>query len=174
MPNDMKTILVTGPIGGGKSEVCRYLESKGFPVYDSDSRTKHLYRSVPGLLDSLEEALGVPFREFGIIFSDSSKREKLEEIVYPLVADDIQKWKEAQKGAETVFIESAVAAGKDIFKALYDEVWLIDAPLDVRKARNPKAAVRDGIQSFNREEASKIIINDASISELHKKIDKLS
>ena len=38
----MKTVLVTGLIGAGKSELCSLLAAKGYPVYDSDSRTKAL------------------------------------------------------------------------------------------------------------------------------------
>ena len=39
------TILITGGIGSGKSVLSRYLESRGVPVYDSDSRAKALYDS---------------------------------------------------------------------------------------------------------------------------------
>ena len=39
----MRTVLVTGPIGSGKSEACRYLASLDFPVYECDARTKLLY-----------------------------------------------------------------------------------------------------------------------------------
>ena len=37
-----QTILVTGPIGSGKSAACSYLASLDYPVYDCDSRTKML------------------------------------------------------------------------------------------------------------------------------------
>ena len=54
----MKTILVTGGIGSGKSEVCRHLVSRGIPVYDSDARTKRLYDEVQGLAARVDAALG--------------------------------------------------------------------------------------------------------------------
>ena len=50
----MRTILVTGPIGSGKSAVCTYLASLDFPVYECDARTKMLYSLVPGLKCSIE------------------------------------------------------------------------------------------------------------------------
>ena len=68
----MKTVLVTGGIASGKSEVCRYLSSAGYPVYDSDSRTKALYESVPGLKGRVEEAIGVPFSNVAVIFEDEA------------------------------------------------------------------------------------------------------
>ena len=38
----MKTGIVTGGIGSGKSAVCAYLASRGVPVYDSDTRAMAL------------------------------------------------------------------------------------------------------------------------------------
>ena len=64
----MRTILVTGPIGSGKSAVCQYLASLGFPVYECDARTKMLYSLVPGLKCSIEERLGLPWSQIGTVF----------------------------------------------------------------------------------------------------------
>lgn len=169
----MKTILVTGGIASGKSEVCRYLEDKGFPVYDSDSRTKALYESVPGLKQRVEDAIGLPFDQVGIIFSDSAKREALERVVYPEVLADYLKWKSSCKSG-TVFFESAVALDKAVFDGQWDEVWLVTAPLEERLKRNPKAESRLGSQREADEScADAVIVNDSSIEELHLKVDKL-
>ncbi len=58
MYREMKKLLITGSIGSGKSEVCRYLRSKAFPVYDCDSRAKALYDENPGLLAAIESLFG--------------------------------------------------------------------------------------------------------------------
>lgn len=169
----MKTILVTGGIASGKSEVCRYLSSKGYPVYDSDSRTKALYDSVPGLKKRVEEAIGAPFKEIGVIFSDPVKRERLEAVVYPEVLKDFLAWKEAGSG-DVVFFESAVALDKPQFDGQWDAVWLVKAPLETRLARNPKVA--DRLQAQKEADVSvadAVIDNDSSIEELHKKVDNL-
>ena len=174
----MKTILVTGPIGSGKSEVCRILSSEGYAVYDADSRTKALYGKVPGLKQRIEEELGIPFSELGIIFRDEARRQKLEDIVYPLVLKDMRDWIESCKndGAyrrNCVFIESAVALSKPIFDDIYDEIWMVDAPLELRKLRNPNAAERDGLQNFpSNAKISRIIKNDSSLDNLYKQIWK--
>lgn len=169
----MKTILVTGGIASGKSEVCHYLEDKGFPVYDSDSRTKALYESVPGLKQRVEDAIGLSFDQVGIIFSDSAKREALERVVYPEVLADYLKWKSSCKSG-TVFFESAVALDKAVFDGQWDEVWLVTAPLEERLKRNPKAESRLGSQREADEScADAVIVNDSSIEELHLKVDKL-
>lgn len=169
----MKTVLITGGIASGKSEVCRWLASKGLPVYDSDSRTKALYDSVPGLKARVEEAIGLPFAQIGVIFEDAAKREALEAVVYPEVLKDFLGWRAAQTGP-VVFFESAIALEKPIFDGLWDEVWLVRAPLEQRLARNPRTAARLASQKETGEEQADVVIeNDSSLEELHKKVDYL-
>lgn len=168
----MTTILITGPIGSGKSLACRYLESKGYPVYDSDSRTKALYDSVPGLKDTLEQELGIPFHQLYLIFTDPDKKKRLEDIVYPLVAADIAAWK-TSLDAPVAIIESANALGKPLFESLYDKVLLITAPYSERVHRNPKTAGRNSLQSFDESSADWVVINDGTKQELFDKIDNI-
>lgn len=167
----MKTVLVTGGIASGKSVVCGYLASKGFPVYDSDSRTKALYESVDGLKERVEKALGLPFSQIGIIFTDAAKRKAVEDAVYPEVIRDFERWRADQK-AEIVFLESAVACEKRALDGLYDEVLLIRAPLESRLERNPKTAERIGAQDSGQINADWIIDNDSDIPSLHLKIEQ--
>ena len=169
----MKTVLITGGIGSGKSEVRKYLDSLGYPVYDCDSRTKALYTEVPGLVQRVEKAIGVPFSEVGIIFKDAAKRKALEAVVYPEVLQDLQRWKESLD-SPVCFVESAIALEKRQFDGTYDEVCLVKAPLAARKARNPKVAERISSQTEIPDETADIIIdNDADIISLHRKIDKI-
>lgn len=167
----MTMVLVTGPIGSGKSEVCRYLAGKGLPVYDCDSRTKHLYSSVPGLRGRIEESLGIEWKDIGVIFTDTRRRLLLESIVYPLVVEDILEWK-ASLDSELAFIESAVALSKPQFDSLYDKVLLVTAPEALRLGRNPHAAIRGALQSFDSGRIFHTIENDSTIEELHLKIDE--
>ena len=168
----MKTILVTGPIGSGKSEACRYLASLGFPVYDCDSRTKLLYSLVPGLKCRIEDALDLPWAQIGTVFSNSGKLAKLEEIVYPYVVEDLKGWKAAQR-APLLFVESAIALDKPQFDGLYDRVLLVTAPLEIRAARNPRVAERDALQSFDASRIDFTLVNDGTPEELYIKIRQL-
>ena len=152
--------------------VRRYLESEGFPVYDCDSRTKALYDAIPGLKARIEVELGISWSQIGVIFADAARRQKLESIVYPFVVRDILEWKSGLM-SRLAFIESAVAMDKREFDGLYDEVLLVDAPAAARFGRNPKAAQRDSLQSFDRARVSYIIENDSTIEELHKKTDQI-
>ena len=169
----MNKILVTGLIGSGKSEVCAYLAGLGYPVYDSDSRTKALYDEVPGLKEKIEKTLGLPFAEIGVIFRDAAKREALEALVYPLVAEDFHRFC-AGTASETVFFESAVAFSKPQFAGEFDKIVLVRAPYDLRAARNPKTAQRASSQEeMPAGKADFIIDNNSGLSELHDRVDRM-
>lgn len=168
----MTTVLLTGPIGSGKSEVAKYLRAKGIAVYDCDEAVKKLYISQPELKARIETATGYPFAELSRIFGDKDKLRILEEIVYPLLVEDILAWKELNGLSELLFIESAIALSKRQLDGLYDKVLMIDAPYSVRLERNPKTAQRDRLQSFEFKKIDTIIINDSSKEELYNKIDK--
>jgi len=134
----MKTIVVTGLIGSGKSLACRILEKNGIPVYDSDSRVKALY----GLRPDLKE-LVVPE-----IFNYPDKLEKLENAVYPVLLEDFGLWKTEmeKKGHNTVAFESAILLQKKAFDDFGDYVILIDAPEDLRIKR---ALLRGGTDEIS-------------------------
>lgn len=186
---EVKTLLVTGGIGSGKSEVCRYLESLGVPVYDSDSRTKDLYDRVPGLPGRVDAALGGGLlREDGsldrkalaaVIFRDEAKLRALEAIVHPEVLADFCRWRGAQT-ARAVVMESAIALNLSLFQCFFDGVILVDAPLEVRVARacsrdsSTREAVLERIsrQSFDASKADAVVVNDSDIEELKRRTDK--
>lgn len=147
----MKTVILTGLIGSGKSAVSALLRKRGIPVYDSDSRTKQLYARRPSLVRRLEEALGVPIRTeegkldrtrlAGVIFSDDSARETVESIVYPAVLQDFIRWRERQGGVPFVVLESAVILSKPVFDGVGDAVVLVTASEELRLRR---VMARDG------------------------------
>lgn len=150
----MKTVIVTGGIGSGKSAVCDLLRARGIPVYDSDRRVKELYDTVPGLVSRLESALGMVLRDaHGLldraalaarIFSDDAARQTLEAVVYPLVLEDFLAWRDRQAGVPFVVLESAVILSKPVFDGLADAVVVVTAPEPVRVAR---VMARDGLSA---------------------------
>ena len=196
----MKVVIMTGGIGSGKSIACRYLaEHYGWPVYEADRRVKELYLQHPTLLSDIENVLGVKLRnaegDFDpkflatMIFNDPVALLKVEEVVFPVLTEDFQKWKELHKDRCFVVLESATILEKPQLKDMGDIVVLIDAPIEVRAMR---AASRDGVSSENTRQRMKnqtlmnaisvgevkspadyLIINEKTPAELERKIDNL-
>lgn len=176
----MLTVIVTGMIGSGKSAVCALLSKRGIPVYDSDSRTKALYDTVPGLRERIEAELGVPFSGLArLIFNDPGAREKLEAIVYPLVKADFEAWRDAQADAPFVVLESAIILSKPIFDGIADYVVAVTAPDEVRLERlverglsEEDARRRMASQSPDLSKADVVIENAGSLRDLKKAVNK--
>lgn len=185
-------ILVTGGIGSGKSLVCRYLAEMGLPVYDSDSRTKELYDTYPGLLPKLEEAFGLSLRTAeglldrkllaSIIFNDADKLSILESIVHPLVREDFESWAAASSARAVVF-ESAIVLQKASFLDFGDLAVEVCAPVELRAARAAErdnvciACVMDRIRTQMSQprlrEADYVIMNDSTATVLKTETESL-
>ena len=107
-----------------------------------------MYSEIPGMLDAIEDALGCGLRndagEFApqklaaVIFNDVSALRKVEEILFPVMMSDFERW--AQGKGEVVAFESATVLEKPQFDGFGDIVLLINAPLSIRTER---AALRD-------------------------------
>ncbi len=161
----MKTLGVTGGIGSGKSYVCDLFARKGIPIYDSDSRTKELYKTDMNLLSSLVESFGKEIlckeskngkleldkNKFAeLIFRDNNQMEKVKQIVYPIVMKDFRDWRDSQKDTiPFVIMESALILENEIVKKEIDKVLTVFAPLEIRIERIIK---RDGgtLEQINR------------------------
>ena len=185
----MKTVLITGGIGSGKSEVCRRLAARGCPVYDSDARAKCLYDEVPGLAARVDEAVGGGVLDAGgrvdrralaaAVFSDPSALKRLEAVIHPEVLKDFLRWRDAQD-AGAAFMESAIAATLPLFRGVFDAVVLVEAPEDERLRR---ACSRDGArpedvleriraQRFDGFDPDFVIVNDGTKEELWVRTDE--
>ena len=161
---EIKTILLTGGIGSGKSTAAAVLLSKGIPVYDADSRAKALYTRANGLVPALESRLGIPLRnesgEFqkqllaAVLFGPEGKEAiaAVEEMLFPYLIEDFERFAgeaaqdKFRQGADPekpvyVAMESATALEKEAFKDFGDIRLVVDAPYEMRLER---ACRRDG------------------------------
>ena len=194
----MKTVILTGGMGSGKSAVARYLSSCGVPVYDSDARTKSLYDRDPALVPLLEKELGLSLRDASgrldrerlaaRIFSDPVAKSRLEALVYPAVLSDFRRWKRWHRPAgwtygpvPFVVLESAVILSHPLFDGLGDRVVLVDAPEEVRLERcllrdgsTPEAALRRiRSQSFDRSRVDAVLDNSGPAEEIPVRSDRV-
>lgn len=149
----MKTLVVTGGIGSGKSAVCAILqEVYGCGVYKADERVKLLYAAHPTLLTDIETSLGESYRDAEGLFSpqalasrifrDRDALEVVESLVFPALKEDYKEWSKAHSDEAFAVFESATILEKPQLEGFGDKVILVDAPFEVRLSR---ACARDEV-----------------------------
>ena len=134
---------ITGGIGSGKSVVSSICRTKGFAVYDCDSRAKILMshneslrtQIIARLGDESYDQNGELNRQYiaDIIFNDAERRDEINRLVHATVLEDIKAWI-ASSDASLLFIESAILYSSGIDK-IVDRVWMVDADIETRIAR---------------------------------------
>lgn len=192
----MKTVIVTGGIGSGKSVVCDIMKSRGFKAfYNADERVKSLYVRDKQLLSDIESALDcrlrdgdgafMPAKLAGLIFSDPEALMKVESLVFPALIKDYEAWKFSHEGEEYVFFESATILEKPYFAGFGDFIIFVDAPYEKRleRACARDGADRDRVEARMRNQkmmndgsaaavADFVIVNDSTREALEIEIDK--
>ncbi len=146
----MKKIGLTGGIGSGKSYVAKVIEAMGHPVYYSDIRAKHLSNEHPLIRENLSLLFGKDTYLEGKlntqlltekIYSDASLREKVNEIIHPIVREDFTRWASSNDSRPLIFNEAAILFETGAYKQ-FDRNILVQAPHSLKIDR---IKTRDGI-----------------------------
>lgn len=103
MDEEMKWIGLTGGIATGKSTVARLIESLGYPVIDADQISHQVtrfgqsgYEHVVSCFGTkiLKESQEIDRQKLAqIIFSDTQEKNNLENILHPLIQNEVLKIK---------------------------------------------------------------------------------
>ncbi len=139
---------LTGGIGSGKSEVARILQELGAFVIDADDLARAAVAPGSGGLVAIERAWPDVVRNGAldrakmaqIVFADPRARERLNEIVHPLVRK-LGAQQEAAASPGQLVVHVVPLLFETGFAAMVDRTILVTAPLDVRIAR---VMARDG------------------------------
>lgn len=189
-----KIIGITGGIGSGKSTVLDLLKNENDAYIIKADDVGHDIMKKKGL------AFSPIIKEFGekligsdgeidkeklskIVYADKNKLEKLNEIVHPLVIDEIKKLINFNKSSyKIICVESAILfeSGCD---SLCDETWFVDASEETRIHRliinrgyskeKCISIIKNQDRIHNDKEKSDIIIdNNDKLCDLSKKIAK--
>lgn len=138
-----RLVAITGGIGSGKSVVCRILRTIGFPVYDCDTRARHI-------MDSSDDIKCVIATEIcsnavvgnsidrkvlaSAVFNNDDALLKLNSAVHHYVREDILNWYKNNGDNGIAFVETAILYQSGLDK-LVNEVWEVYAPAELRIER---------------------------------------
>ncbi len=131
-------IAITGPIGSGKSYVCRELARRGIKVYDCDAAAKRLMREDHNLQKALQTLVGEEvYRQSSLqkavlarfILSGEEKKQAVNDVVHPAVAKDFER-----SGID--WLESAILYESSFYRRTHlDYIVCVTAPEEVRIQR---------------------------------------
>ena len=128
----MLKVGITGNIASGKSAVQNILENLGYSVFDADKSAHNFLLKSQKVL----ETFGTNSREIlaKTVFCDPLKLKKLEDILHPLVKEDMLDFFHKNASKELVFasVPLLFEAG---FDKLVDKIIFVSAPYELRLER---------------------------------------
>jgi len=120
----MFTVALTGGIASGKSSVARYFEKLGVTVIDADAISHRLTKHHSDVLQKIVDLFGRSIltkdgqlnrsQLHDIIFSNAEDRNRLEQILHPLIYEEMHASLETAKSIYCLLVIPLLFAGKTI------------------------------------------------------------
>lgn len=136
----MIKVAIVGNIASGKSEFEKYLFNNDYVVFDTDVMTHDILVDKPEVSEAFEEydvfEHGRLSREkLGkLVFENEDLKEKLEDIVHPLILEDIENLFKTYKDEEYVFV-SVPLLFEVGWEQIFDKIIFIKSDDDIRLKR---------------------------------------
>lgn len=181
-----KSLAITGTIGSGKSTVLEYIKSKGFKVFSCDEVNAQLlqegnkgYLKVKEIFpECFDNNLLNKTKLANVVFTNESARIKLENILHPLILEDLNK----QKEKTDILIAEVPLLFESDWDKYFDSTLLIvsDDNIAINRLINRGFTKKMAIQRINaqmpvelkKKRAKEIIYNNSDLSTLYKEVDK--
>ncbi|MGX7091319.1 dephospho-CoA kinase [Hutsoniella sourekii] len=190
----MKLIVITGSIATGKSAVSSYLRDLGYPLVDTDQVARQVVEPGSQGLKQLVEAFGPDLltsqgqldRAYlgERLFSDKAVKERVNQILHPLIHQTSQDQVEAyrQAGHDLVFLDVPLYFETEAPFAC-DEVWVVYTDpmtqhqrLQVRNQISPDQAANLMANQFSIQDkvkqADRVIDNSQDLEATYQQIDQ--
>ena len=183
----MFTIGLTGGVAAGKSTATNFFTDKGITVVDADIISRHLQlrgeegyeKIVKKFSDDILDANGEIDRKKirKIAFSDPKNKKWLEDLMHPMVRDEVIKQFEKVESAWAIY-SAPLWSNKNVF----NRTLVIDTPKEVQLQRiierdNCSKEVAEQViaQQISSNErncyATDLIINDGSLEDFRNKLE---
>ena len=135
---------LTGSIGMGKSETAKMFAQLGVPVYDADAVVHRLYRAGGAAVAPIAAAFPGTVKDGAVdrealakqITGNHQATERLQSIVYPLMADERQKFlSDAEKSGADVIVFDIPLLFETGGEKNMDAIVVVSAPSHIQRER---------------------------------------
>jgi len=188
----MFVIGITGGIGSGKTAVSDRFAARGIVVVDADLASRVVVEAGRPALGAIREHFGgeviaadgsldrAALR--GKVFADAAERRWLEQLLHPLIGEEIRRGLQAATSPYAVLVSPLLLEAGQV--NLVDRVLVVDVPEDLQVQRT---AARDGnsveqvraimAAQMDRDtrlaRADDVIVNDRGLEELDAAVESL-
>ncbi len=188
-------IGITGGIACGKSQVGTYLQELGWSVVDTDRIAHELMEPGQPAYEPIVKAFGpavvaaadgrINRRWLGEhVFSDAEKRERLNQLVHPLVRDTWHRWAQSIRlgqvpGAVLIPLLYEVGADKDVDEVICVVASEVTVMKRLRERGLNERQCRERVASQwpvneKRRRADYVIENDGTLAELQGAVNEVA
>ena len=184
--------MVTGGIASGKTTVSDHFEHLGVEVIDTDRIAHELVQPGMPALDSIIRAFGSAFQrpDGGLdrekmrqaIFSDPTKRARLESILHPLIAEEAKCRISKVRSPYCLLVVPLLAELGNFILA--DRILVVDADehTQVERLMSRDSTSHQAAMSILKAQAKRqkrlqladdVVVNDGSLAELKTRVEEL-
>ena len=144
---DVLRLGLTGGIGSGKSTVASLLSSHGAAVIDADAISRQTTAAGGAAIAAIRQAFGPELisaegaldreRMRALAFSDTTAKQRLEQIIHPLVGQETQRQADAatRAGARCIVFDIPLLVESKRWRGQLDRVLVIDCHPETQIAR---------------------------------------
>ena len=137
-------IGVTGGIGSGKSTVAEFLQTQGAAVVDTDHIAHALTAPGGAAISAIAAEFGAEFitpqgamdrvRMRQLVFSDNSAKSRLEQILHPLIRQQVEQQLQQAQGCYTLLLVPLLVE-TGAYRQLLDRTLVVDLPETLQISR---------------------------------------
>lgn len=182
-----KIVGITGSMGSGKSMVSSLL-AKHYPVLDVDRVNAKLLEKGNAGYRKLVRELKVPLDEekeidkkalAKIVFSNRQFRQSIEDILHPLILQEMESWVEEQN-YDLVFVEMPLLFENEL-DTLFDEIWCVvcDEKVALERMEKKRHITREEAKArlacqyspiIKMQQSDVVLYNNGTIEELENEV----